>query len=642
MRLALLCTSLGVNAASNAKAVDPSLRDVSVSVTSALAGRMGRIVIDIETVDLEARNLRLPSDRVGMVIAQPFVPNESLTAAEPYRCAIAARQDRLAVLSQTLAISRANHHGMQKTHFTIFPEYSIPGPDGIALVETAVRANDWPNGTIVIGGTDGLTQAQYGDLLQGPSTHCNGPRNGADQVGDRWVNCAITWIKQANGAVDRWVQPKIHPAWPEMNIAHQHMFSGRSVYVFKGRFDNDAPFRFATLVCFDWVATVDAQMPFEWILSDLHNKADGAQLPLSWLFVIQRNQKPSHATFLTSVNRFFNQVDFPNALRDRACVVFANTAGKATPGRSNEFGGCSVVSSPQSLFQIPSCAPTFSGGGPRFRDGSNLLANCKDFVFRERGACIHSFVQINPASVAAGAGGRTFAVAQAQVFPTSGPTHPRAPNGAVPAAIKWINDELDSLPDLQDRYPAAPLAPTAATMRIENVQCLRDLASQAVAVTVELATQGLQSNLADDWNSPESEALGHVANTLDILRVALAPTVPNISGDPVHASIEIGNHDVDLIAVRGNSHDECVTHVNKLRPLRRRPTLLVSRDHDNTKWAKKLGNFLQPLTQPGDEPRITDPSSGMIHIGYQNLLEPFISAQNAAALAISIHAELAN
>jgi flavin reductase (DIM6/NTAB) family NADH-FMN oxidoreductase RutF len=30
------------------------------------------------------------------------------------------------------AISRAAHHGMLKTHFTVFPEYSIPGPDGIA------------------------------------------------------------------------------------------------------------------------------------------------------------------------------------------------------------------------------------------------------------------------------------------------------------------------------------------------------------------------------------------------------------------------------------------------------------------------------------------------------------------------------
>lgn len=80
--------------------------------------------------------------------------------------------------------------------------------------------------------------------------------------------------------------------------------------------------------------------------------------------------------------------------------------------------------------------------------------------------------------------------------------------------------------------------------------------------------------------------------------------------------IGVGNQSMDLIAVRGTSHDECTTHVSKLGFALRRQTLLVSRDHDNTKWARKLGNFLQPLAQPGDEPKITDPSSGMLHLGY--------------------------
>ena len=40
-------------------------------------------LINVETVDLSARNFQLPADRVGMVIAQPFL---SLTDVEPYRC----------------------------------------------------------------------------------------------------------------------------------------------------------------------------------------------------------------------------------------------------------------------------------------------------------------------------------------------------------------------------------------------------------------------------------------------------------------------------------------------------------------------------------------------------------------------------
>jgi len=244
--------------------------------------------------------------------------------------------------------------------------------------------------------------------------------------------------------------------------------------------------------------------------------------------------------------------------------------------------------------------------------------------------------------VNAGAAGRIFAIDQAQVFPTLGPAQPRAPNDAVPAAVKWINDELDSLPTLQVRHPTAALAASAAAAHIPNVQALRDLPSVAVAVTIRLATQGSKCKYADEWDLAESIALGHVVHTMDILSVALTPIVPTIVGDPVHGTVEIGNRTVDLLAVCGNSHDECITHVGEfLRPLRR-PTLLVSRDHDNTKWLKKLGNFLQPLVDPGEEPRITDPSSGMLHLGYQNLLEPFLSAQSAAAFAASVHAEIVN
>src|SRR5262249_18633098 len=151
---------------------------------------------------------------------------------------------------------------------------------------------------------------------------------------DQWVNCAITWVKSANGHLERWIQPKLYPAWEEMNISHQHMFRGSSVYVFKGLLANNAPYRFGTLVCFDWIATIGIQTPAQWILADLQQQAAGHQLPLSWLFVIQRNKKPSHDTFLNAVSVFFNQTQFPNALRERACLVFANSAGKRAPGRT--------------------------------------------------------------------------------------------------------------------------------------------------------------------------------------------------------------------------------------------------------------------------------------------------------------------
>lgn len=594
-------------------------------------------MVHVETVDLSVRNVRLPPDRVGMVIAQP---NTTLTAAEPYQCTEASKPQQLAMVAETLAVSRAVRHGAPKTHFTVFPEYSLPGLEGVQLIDDALRAGDWPAGTIVIGGTDALSETQYQELLQRDATHVDVARNGTDNVGHgRWVNCAITWVKGADGTVERWIQPKLHPAWPEMNISHQHMFCGTSVYMFKGRLENDVPFRFCTLVCFDWVATIGARTPLQWILSDLHQQADGNQLPLSWLFIIQHNPKPSHHTFLTGVSTFFNQTEFPNALRDRACLVFANSAGKAAPGRTSEFGGCSVVLSPQSLFTQPDCAPTFSSGGPQFRDGSNLLATFKDVVFRERGACIHSFAQVNPGSLVAGAAGRSLALEDATVCPVLGVLEPRAPAAEVPAPIKWLNDELDDLPRLSLVHHAALLAAQADSAHVTNTAALRGLSSQSTSHAITLAAQESSAEHADRWSTTESEALRHLLHTLDIVGVAFAP--PTVGGTTAHATFPIDTQLVDLVAVRGASHEECIEHSKTVLPNPQRQLLLVSRDHDNTRWQRRFGSFLQPaVPEPGAERRITDPASGTMHLGYQNLLEVFLRSATPEALLGGINAEL--
>src|SRR5438552_2142901 len=102
-------------------------------------------MIAIETIDLGPRGVTLPSDRVGMVIAQPYL---RLTPHEPYKCTEGAKGDQLAVLTETLAVARAPAHGSPKTHFTVFPEYSIPGLDGAAIIDNALTAADWPTGTI--------------------------------------------------------------------------------------------------------------------------------------------------------------------------------------------------------------------------------------------------------------------------------------------------------------------------------------------------------------------------------------------------------------------------------------------------------------------------------------------------------------
>jgi len=512
-------------------------------------------VVHIETVDLTSRNVTLPSDRVGMVIVQPHL---SLTDVEPYRCKTQAKPQQLAMISETLDVSRAARHGASRTHFTIFPEYSIPAPEGIALVEAALQAPEWPNATIVIGGTDALSKVEFATLANTPGTHLDLTHNGLDRVANNaWINCGITWVKAGDGTIERWLQPKLSPAWPELNVHYQHMFRGNSVFAFRGSFDNQTKYRFCSLVCFDWIAMVEHKKIWQWVLEDLQAQAEQAQaeLSLSWLFVVQSNPKPSHDTFLTEVSRFFDQNTVPSVRRDRACLLFANGAGNCKPGRADKYGNTSLVFPPQTLFTQPDCSPTFSTGGARFRS-STVLSAYRDFVFRERGACIHSFLQVNPNSVTAGAGGRTIAVENPFVFPLGGTIDRRVPSDSVAACIKWLNDELDDLPSLSVTYPNVTLAvPTNATHQ-QTVAALRQISPQSAAHTVKLAAQESKAKHADEWNETESRALEHLVHTLDI--VCLGSSPPTVGGDSVHASVVMNSQTVDLLAIRGESHEDCL------------------------------------------------------------------------------------
>jgi hypothetical protein len=574
-----------------------------------------------------------------MVIVQPHL---SLTEVEPYRCKAQAKTQQLAMISETLDVSRAAQHGASKTHFTIFPEYSIPSPEGIALVEAALQAPEWPNATIVIGGTDALSKAEFATLAETPGTYLDLTHNGLDRVANNaWINCGITWVKSGNGIIERWLQPKLSPAWPELNIHYQHMFRGNSVFAFMGPFDNQTKYRFCSLVCFDWIAMVENKKIWQWVLEELQAQAAQAQaeLSLSWFFVVQSNPKPSHDTFLTEVNRFFDQNTVPSVRRDRACLLFANDAGNCKPGKADKYGNTSLVFPPQTLFTQPDCSPTFSTGGARFRS-STLLSAYRDFVFRERGACIHSFLQVNPNSLTAGAAGRTIAIENAFVFPLGGTIDRRVPSDSVAACIKWLNDELDELPSLSVTYPNVPLAAATNATHQQTVAALRQISPQSAAHTVKLAAQESKAKHADEWDETESHALAHLVHTLDI--VCLGSSPPTVGGDSAQASVVMNNQTVDLLAIRGESHEDCLKYSQNLLPPPRRQTLLVSRDPDNNPWLRRFGSFLQPESQHlGQEHKITDPASGLLHLGYRNLLNIFQQTATVAAVPGAIDAELA-
>lgn len=594
-------------------------------------------MIKVFEVDLEKFGVSVPRSEVGMVIAQPFVAFDD---AEPFPLKAHLRASALAGIDATLAVARGCHHGAEMTHFTIFPECTLPGLEGFDQITAVMSAEDWPTGTVVVGGFEGLTPNQFKELVGRPNATYDHEHNSLDRLHeDHWVNCCVTWVKAEGGVVHSWIQPKIEPAGVELNVPNERMFKGRSVFRFRGKYANtNAPYQFATLICFDWIGVRNDRRIWEWLLLDIDQAAGelGAQLPLTWLFVAQCNPDPSHTSFMQQVQPFFNPVAFPSVLRDDTCLVMANVAGNPVPGTAATYGRSAVIFATQK-FQKPESMPTVCSGGPTQRPG-NPLENYRDAVFRERGACIHSFRLLNPVALAHGAAGRRFAVAEPTVHPFPGIDDPRAPARLVPAAVKWVNDELDDKQkSLGVKFPDWPLAAAIGSAHQRSVDEIRKLPSAALSRTVLVASPGAKQT-ADDWQAKQGTAVKHVLNTFSILDVAKYP--PQLHATGSHATIYKDESGIDVVAVSGSSHEECDKHVMDLALSRRGALLVVSRDEENTAWYPAFGRFLDRGAEKTDELNITDTGSAVIRVSFHDFLKAFQDAADEAALREAINAAI--
>jgi hypothetical protein len=154
-----------------------------------------------------------------------------------------------------------------------------------------------------------------------------------------------------------------------------------------------------------------------------------------------------------------------------------------------------------------------------------------------------------------------------------------------------------------------------------------------------LAAAKSKAKHADEWDQTETEAVEHLVHTLSIFGIGFQN--PTIGSEPAHATAVVDDQLVDLLAIRGNSHDECIKHSKTFLPYPRRQTLLVSRDRDNNEFSQRFGSFLETNSARfGQERRITDPQGGVLHLGYRKILDFFQNAPTAAALRTAIYDEL--
>ena len=595
-------------------------------------------MVRVIEVDLGLLGIRFPRGGVGMVVAQPYV---RFTGNEPFTLLPATMQRALECVDETLAISRRCAHDADRTHFTIFPECTLPGLEGVDRVTAALSQANWPTETVVIGGVDGLNREQFAALLQRPNTVHDNEGNALDRMReDQWVNCCVIWAKLPSGEVRCWVQPKLAPAWVELHVNCQSMYKGRSIFLFKGTYtDSTAPYQFATLLCFDWIGSKDNLRMWQWLLKGIDGVAaeKGAVLPLTWLFVAQCNEVPSHSSFMGQVAPFFDSAQYQNVNRAHTCLVMANVAGSAAPGKSKKYGRSAVIFAPD-RFDKPDCMPTYCNGGELQRAG-NPLENFRDAVFRERGACIHSFLVLNPEALPPGSAGRRYALADATVHPFSGTNDPRTPSGLVPAVVKWINDDLDEgTKSLAAVHPNVALAGAAGIAHQNSVAVLRRLPPNSLSKTVLIASTYTSNDSPDSWAERESRAVSHLVQTFSILEVAYSP--PIFHGNGAQATIQKGELSIEVVAVLGSSHEECDKHVMEKVVPHRGQLLVISRDDDNTPWSPRLRTIFDQVAENTTEYVFTDPRSAVIRVGYHDILQAYRESANEAELSGAIDAAI--
>ena len=284
--------------------------------------------------------------------------------------------------------------------------------------------------------------------------------------------------------------------------------------------------------------------------------------------------------------------------------------------------------------------PTFCNGGELFRPGDPLKPY-RDVLFRENGACIHSFEQVNPGALDAGTAGRSVALRRAEVWPVDGIASPRAPSAAVPSPVKWLNDKLDELASLSQRCQNPELDAATDSLHLTLVSECRALDGVSASRVIRLSAQNSKTDNPDAWEGPEREGLETLLDALSILGLAYELSVTDATNG--HAKMSVAGQAMDVVTVRGDSHAECAKHLRmSFVPLPRRRALLVSRDPENNEHRREYDSFLKVReNSAADEPRITEPDSGLLHVGYRQLYVAYRDSHSRDTLRDRLDGEFA-
>lgn len=555
----------------------------------------------------ETLAVTLPTESLCVLCAQPFI-----NLREPIQEPFPISDECLLRLNHGIdRILNAAHE--IRPQFIVFPEFSIPGVSGVARLARAFDSDYIANSTILVGGVTSLSVEEFVSLskLDNVDVNVAGANAPVNISEGAWVNTSVTIAKTDTGTLHMWLQPKISPSWPESTGTHQHMFKGRALHLFRATFDDGLPCRFFSALCYDWIGRENGTTAPTALLEQFNQlcTSRGAQQSINWVFVLQHNPRPNDDTFLSAAREFLIDTSFSFVHRDDAAIVMACTASSLKPAREGAYGCSSVVFGPRAPFDMRACPSTFTTLGTRIRN-STALRTCKDAVFREMGECFHAFEIRNPRSVRPDTTDRTLPIENARVFSFANSTsEPRLPGSAVSAVVKWMNDELDRLSDIStDCLAGCLLCSPVAGSQTAFVAQHRSLSSQSIAErvhyskasSVKVTDPSDPGSHADEWGQMEREGLEHVIHSLAIIGTA---ELVDIGPACIH-----GRHKkcgIEIAAIRGDNHSDCVEAIDTLSSRTHSPLLLISRDRHNTvPLERELECFADPNYATGV--KITD------------------------------------